>query len=155
MIAHVSFEGTTFAELPFKFEAVTPDFVGITAFHSALDFISSLGIEEIEQHEVQLLNHATARIIEEIPEVRIFGTAPGKSAVLSFLIGDEHPYDVGMLLDGLGVAVRTGHHCAQPLMQRFGIPGTVRASFAVYNTLDEADKFVEALKRVAGILRPR
>lgn len=155
MIAHVSFEGTTFAELPFKFEAGTPDFVGIAAFHSALDFITSLGIEEIEEHEVQLLNHATARIVEEIPDVRLFGTAPGKSAVLSFLIGDEHPYDVGMLLDGLGVAVRTGHHCAQPLMQRFGIPGTVRASFAVYNTLDEADKFVEALKRVAGILRPR
>ncbi len=152
MIKHVSFEGTTFADLPFKFEAGTPDFVGIAAFSKALDFIDSLGLEAIEAHELKLLNHTTKRLTEEIEGLRIYGTAPHKSAVISFLVGDTHPYDVGMLLDKLGVAVRTGHHCAQPLMQFFDIPGTVRASFAVYNTMEEADAFVDALKRVMMIL---
>ncbi|MDE6668827.1 MAG: cysteine desulfurase [Muribaculaceae bacterium] len=152
MIKHVSFEGTTFADLPFKFEAGTPDFVGIAAFSKALDFIESLGLEAIEAHELELLRHTTERLTNEIEDLHIYGTATHKSAVISFLVGDTHPYDVGMLLDKLGVAVRTGHHCAQPLMQFFGIPGTVRASFAVYNTMKEADAFVDALKRVMMIL---
>ncbi|MDE6681604.1 MAG: cysteine desulfurase [Muribaculaceae bacterium] len=152
MIKHVSFEGTTFADLPFKFEAGTPDFVGIAAFSKALDFIDEIGLDAIEAHELELLQHTTQRLTDEIKGLRIYGTSPHKSAVISFLVGETHPYDVGMLLDKLGVAVRTGHHCAQPLMEFFGIPGTVRASFAVYNTMAEADAFVDALKRVMMIL---
>ena len=152
MIAHVSFEGTTFAELPFKFEAGTPDFVDIAAFPRALDFIGEIGMDNIAAHEQELLDYTTARMISEIPGVRIFGIAPHKSAVISFLLGNAHHYDTGMLLDKLGVAVRTGHHCAQPLMHALGIEGTVRASFAVYNTLEEADKFIDALKKVNSIL---
>lgn len=152
MIEHVSFAHTRFAELPYKFEAGTPDFVGIAAFKKALEFIESLGLENIAAHEESLLSIAEMRLREEIPSLRIFGEAEHKSAVLSFLIGDEHPYDVGMLLDGLGIAVRTGHHCAQPLMERLGIPGTVRASFAAYNTRAEVDSFVEAVKKVAAML---
>lgn len=150
MIGHVSFSGTTFAELPFKFEAGTPDFVDIAAFSKALDFIEEVGLENIERHELELLRYTTERL-EEIPGLRIFGTSPHKSAVISFLVGEIHPYDIGMLLDKLGVAVRTGHHCAQPLMERLGIPGTVRASFAVYNTREEADAFIAALHRVVSM----
>lgn len=152
MIKHVSFEGTTFADLPFKFEAGTPDFVGIAAFSKALDFIDEIGLDAIEAHELKLLQYTTQRLTDEIKGLRIYGTSPHKSAVISFLVDETHPYDVGMLLDKLGVAVRTGHHCAQPLMEFFGIPGTVRASFAVYNTMAEADAFVDALKRVMMIL---
>ena len=152
MIGHVSFSGTTYAELPFKFEAGTPDFVGIAAFRDALDYIDSIGLERMGAHESELLRYATTRMTEEIPGLRIFGTAPHKSAVISFLIGSEHPYDVGMLLDTQGIAVRTGHHCAQPLMERLGIPGTVRVSFAAYNTRREADLLVDALKRIASML---
>ena len=151
MIAHVSFEGTTFAELPFKFEAGTPDFVGIGAFPKALDFIEEVGMERIAAHEHALMEYAEARM-REIPGMRIFGEAAHKSAVISFLVGDIHHYDMGMLLDKLGVEVRTGHHCAQPLMQRLGISGTVRASFAAYNTVEEVDAFIAALKRVIPIL---
>ena len=151
MIGHVSFSGTTFAELPFKFEAGTPDFVDIAAFAEALDYISSLGIENIAAHEHELLEWTTSEMMK-IPGMRIFGTAPGKAAVISFLIGDAHHYDTGMLLDKLGVAVRTGHHCAQPLMEALGIEGTVRASFAVYNTLDECKAFIAALRRNAPML---
>lgn len=152
MIGHVSFAGTTFADLPYKFEAGTPDFVGIGAFPKALDFIEELGIENIEAHETELLRYSEERM-RAIPGLRIFGEAPHKSAVISFLVDDIHPYDVGMLLDKLGVAVRTGHHCAQPLMERLGIPGTVRASFAVYNTRDEVDAFLAALGRILPMLR--
>ena len=151
MIAHVSFEGTTFAELPFKFEAGTPDYVGIGAFPKALDFIDEIGIEKIAGHEHELMEYAEAKM-REIPGMRIFGNAPAKSAVISFLVGDIHHYDMGMLLDKLGVEVRTGHHCAQPLMQRLGISGTVRASFAAYNTKEEVDAFIAALNRVIPIL---
>lgn len=151
MIAKVTFEHTTFAELPFKFEAGTPDFVGIAALSKALDFIEETGMERIAAHEHELLEYATRRLAE-IPGVRIFGTAPEKSAVISFLVGHSHPYDVGMLLDKQGVEVRTGHHCAMPLMERLDIPGTVRASFAVYNTLEEVDAFIKALGRAAAIL---
>lgn len=152
MIAHVSFEGTTFAELPFKFEAGTPDFVDIAALTQALDFIDSVGLDNIREHEERLLHYTTDRLKADIADLRIFGTAADKSAVLSFLIGDAHPYDVGMLLDKLGVEVRTGHHCAQPLMQRLGIPGTVRASWAVYNTEAECDAFIAATLRIAAML---
>lgn len=152
MIAHVSFDGTTFADLPFKFEAGTPDFVDIAAFNSALNFIEETGMDIIASQEHILLEHTTKRLIDEVPGIRIFGTAPHKSGVISFLLANAHHYDTGMLLDKLGIAVRTGHHCAQPLMTALGIEGTVRASFAVYNTLEEADAFVDALKRVNEIL---
>lgn len=152
MIANVTFEHTTFAELPFKFEAGTPDFVGIAALHTAIDYMQGIGIDAIAAHEHDLLQYTTERMAD-IPRMRIFGTAPGKSAVISFLIGDAHHYDTGLLLDKLGIAVRTGHHCAQPLMHALGIEGTVRASFALYNTREEADAFIAALKRVAAMLQ--
>ena len=148
MIGTVSFEKTTFADLPFKFEAGTPDFVGIAAFSRAIDYILGLGLENISAHEHQLLQAATEGLMQ-IPGMRIFGTAADKDAVLSFLVGNVSSYDIGLLLDKLGVAVRTGHHCAQPLMHRLGIEGTVRASFAVYNTMDEVEQFVAATARVA------
>lgn len=151
MIGKVTFEHTTYADLPFKFEAGTPDFVDIAAFSKALDFIEETGIDRIARHEHDLLAY-TQSAMSRIPGMRIFGTAPGKGAVISFLVGDSHPYDLGLLLDKQGVEVRTGHHCAMPLMDRLGIPGTVRASFAVYNTFDEADAFLKALERAATIL---
>lgn len=151
MIKSVSFDHTEFADLPFKFEAGTPDFVDIAALRAALDYIEPIGLPAIAAHEEELLRHTTARMAE-IPGVRIFGTAPGKCAIISFLIGNAHHYDTGMLLDKLGIAVRTGHHCAQPLMQRMGVTGTVRASFALYNTIEEADAFIDALKRIAPML---
>lgn len=151
MIGKVTFEHTTYADLPFKFEAGTPDFVDIAAFSKAIDFITEIGVERIARHEHDLMEYTQARM-RDIPGMRIFGDAPGKSAVISFLVGDSHPYDLGLLLDKQGVEVRTGHHCAMPLMDRLGIPGTVRASYAVYNTFEEADAFLNALRRAAAIL---
>ncbi|MCM1070986.1 MAG: cysteine desulfurase [[Clostridium] fimetarium] len=151
MIGHVSFSGTTFADLPFKFEAGTPDFVDIAAFRTALDYIRCVGIDKIAAHEHELLEWTTGEMIK-IPGMRIFGIAPGKAAVISFLIGDAHHYDTGMLLDKLGIAVRTGHHCAQPLMESLGIEGTVRASFGLYNTMDEARAFIAALHRILPLI---
>lgn len=151
MIGHVSFEKTTYANLPFKFEAGTPDFIDIAAFSKALDFIDSIGIDNIARHEEMLLKYATSKL-QEIPNLKIYGTSDHKSAVISFLVGDIHPYDIGMLLDKLGIAVRTGHHCAQPLMDYYGIPGTVRASFAVYNSIEEIDSFIAALHRILPML---
>lgn len=151
MISHVAFDHTTFAELPFKFEAGTPDYVGIAALHTALEYVEKIGLLPIAAHEEKLLAYTTARMLE-IPGMRIFGTAPGKSAIISFLIGNAHHYDTGMLLDKLGIAVRTGHHCAQPLMQALGIEGTVRASFALYNTFEECDRFIQALHRITPML---
>lgn len=151
MIGTVSFEKTTFADLPYKFEAGTPDFVDIAALSVAIDYIGAIGIEAIHAHEQQLLDYATARMLE-IPGMRIFGTTPGKAPIISFLVGDIHQYDLGMLLDKLGVAVRTGHHCAEPLMHYLGIEGCVRASFALYNTTDEADALISALHRVIPML---
>lgn len=148
MIGTVSFEGTTFAELPFKFEAGTPDFVDIAAFSRTLDYLQMLGIENIAAHEQALLEAATAGL-QQIPGLTIYGTAAHKHSVLSFLVDGDSSYDIGILLDKLGVAVRTGHHCAQPLMRRLGIEGTVRASFAVYNTMHEVEQFVAATARVA------
>ena len=152
MIGHVSFSGTTWAELPYKFEAGTPDFVGAAAFTQAVEFMRETGIDNIAAHEHELLEYATPQLME-IPGMRIFGTAPGKCAVISFLIGHAHHYDTGMLLDKMGIAVRTGHHCAQPLMQALGIEGTVRASFAVYNTKAEVDTFIHTLRRIAPMLQ--
>ena len=151
MIGNVSFEKTTFAALPYKFEAGTPDFVGIAAFAEAIDYIDRLGIDNIAEHEQQLLDYATRRLME-IPGMRIFGTADHKSGVISFLVGNIHHYDMGMLLDKQGVAVRTGHHCAEPLMHTLGIEGTVRASFGVYNTSEEIDTFVDAVKKATALL---
>ncbi|MDE6300131.1 MAG: cysteine desulfurase [Muribaculaceae bacterium] len=152
MIGHVTFENTTWAELPFKFEAGTPDYVGAAAFSQAVEFMEHTGIEAIADHEHRLLEYATGRMLDEIPDMRIFGTAPNKCAVISFLIGNAHHYDTGMLLDKLGIAVRTGHHCAQPLMAALGIEGTVRVSFAAYNTVEEVDAFMKALHRIAPML---
>ena len=152
MIAHVSFEKTTFNELPFKFEAGTPDYIGASAFSTALNYVEEIGIENIAAHENELTRYATQRM-QEIPGMRIFGTARQKGAVISFLIGNSHPYDVGMLIDKMGVAVRTGHHCAQPLMYALGIEVTARASFAIYNTREEVDIFIESLKRAAAMLQ--
>ena len=151
MIDHVSFSGTTFAELPFKFEAGTPDFIDIAALSQALDFIDRVGLKEMEEHEISLLRRAEAGL-RDIGHITIYGTSDHKGPVLSFLVDGQHPYDVGVLLDQMGVAVRTGHHCAQPLMERLGIPGTVRASFAVYNTAAELDAFLAAIRRITAIL---
>lgn len=150
MIGNVTFERTTFAELPFKFEAGTPDFVGIAAFGTAIDYIRSIGIDNIAAHEHALLTEATRQLME-IDGMRIFGNAQDKGAVISFLVRDINSYDMGLLLDRMGIAVRTGHHCAQPLMARYGVQGMVRASFAVYNTLDEVNRFVAAVKRAAAM----
>ena len=150
MIGNVSFEHTTFADLPFKFEAGTPDYVGVAAFGTALDYINSIGIESIAAHEHELLTAATEQMMQ-IDGMRIFGNSAGKSAVISFLVGNINSYDLGVLLDKMGVAVRTGHHCAQPLMTHLGVQGTVRASFAVYNTLAEVDRFIESLKRAVAM----
>ena len=151
MISTVTFEKTTYNVIPFKFEAGTPDYIGSTALAEAIRYVDMIGLDKIAAHENDLTNYATGKLLE-IEGMRIFGTAAEKSSVISFLVGNIHPYDIGMLLDKLGIAVRTGHHCAQPLIDSFGIPGTVRASFAFYNTTEEIDVFIAALKRVVGML---
>lgn len=151
MISHVSFEGTTFADLPYKFEAGTPDFVGIGALPKALDFLESTGFEALAAHEHDLLDYCTRKMLE-IPGITIYGTTPDKEPVISFNLKGAHHYDVGLLLDKQGIEVRTGHHCAQPLMTALGIEGTVRAGFAAYNTRAEVDAFISALKRTAAML---
>lgn len=148
MIQHVSFERTTFNELPFKFEAGTPDYIGTTGLAKALDYVSAIGLDKIAAYEHELTEYATQRL-KTIPGMRIFGEAAGKGSVISFLVGDIHHFDMGTLLDRLGIAVRTGHHCAQPLMQRLGIEGTVRASFGLYNTREEVDVLVAGIERVS------
>lgn len=148
MIQNVSFEKTTFNTLPFKFEAGTPDYVGTTALARALDYVSSIGIEAIAAHEHELTQYAMKRM-KEIEGLRIFGETEQKGGVISFLVKDIHHFDMGTLLDRLGIAVRTGHHCAEPLMHRLGIEGTVRASFALYNTFEEVDLLVEGINRVS------
>ena len=147
MIASVSFEKTKFNDLPFKFEAGTPDYIGSGALATALDYVNKIGLPEIAHHEIELLRYATEQL-SNIDGIRIIGCAAKKSGVLSFLVGAIHPYDMGMLLDRLGIAVRTGHHCAEPLMHIFGIDGTVRASFALYNTKDEIDTLVTGIEKV-------
>lgn len=148
MIESVSFEKTVFEHLPFKFEAGTPDYVATHGLATAIDYISSIGIDNISRHERELTKYCMERM-QEIDGIRLFGTANDKDTVVSFLVGDIHHLDMGTLLDRLGIAVRTGHHCAQPLMIRLGIQGTVRASFAMYNTKQEIDVLVEGIKRVS------
>lgn len=148
MIQHVSFERTTFNELPFKFEAGTPDYIGTTGLARALDYVTALGMDRIAAYEHDLTEYAT-RQLKQVPGMHIFGEAPEKGSVISFLVGNIHHFDMGTLLDRLGIAVRTGHHCAQPLMQRLGIEGTVRASFGLYNTREEVDALVAGVERVS------
>lgn len=148
MIKNVSFEHTTFNELPFKFEAGTPDYIGSTALAKALDYVSAIGMDKIAAYEHELTVYAMNRL-KEIPGMRIFGEAEHKGGVISFLVGDIHHFDMGTLLDRLGIAVRTGHHCAEPLMHRMGIEGTVRASLGLYNTKEEIDALVAGIERVS------
>ncbi len=152
MIHKVTFEKTTFNELPFKFEAGTPDYIGSTALATALDYVSNIGIENIAQHEHELLHYATEKL-SQIDGMRFIGEAASKSGLISFLVGNIHPYDLGTILDKLGIAVRTGHHCAEPVMQAFNIEGTVRASFAMYNTKEEIDILVAGIERAAKMFR--
>jgi len=151
MIEQVTFEKTTFNELPYKYEAGTPNVEGALALETALKYISEIGIDDIRKHEDKLLRYAEEKITQ-IDGVRIIGTAKEKTGALSFVVDGTHPYDVGMLLDKMGIAVRTGHHCAQPLIDFLGLPGTVRASFAMYNTTEEVDIFAQALEKVVGML---
>ena len=147
MIARVTFEHTTFERLPFKFEAGTPDYVGTHGLAAAIDYVEAVGLDRIAAHEEVLTRHAMARMAE-IDQMQFYGTVPGKTSVVSFNVGQIHPMDLGTLLDRLGFAIRTGHHCAQPLMARCGVEGMARVSFALYNTEDEIDCFMEALQRV-------
>jgi len=151
MIKDVTFEKTTYNELPFKFEAGTPNIADAIAFGAAIDYVNNIGLNFIAEQEIKLLTYATKRL-KEIERLRIIGEAANKASVISFIIENIHPYDLGTLLDKQGIAVRTGHHCTQPLMNRFNIPGTVRASFAVYNTVGEIDTFVEGLKKASLLL---
>lgn len=151
MIETVTFEHTTYNQLPYKFEAGTPSVGDVLGLGKAIEFMQQLGLKNIADHEADLLRYATDCLLR-LPGLRLFGTAPDKASVLSFLVGDSHPYDVGTLLDQLGIAVRTGHHCTQPVMDRYGIPGTVRASFAVYNTRAEVDALYAALERILPML---
>lgn len=148
MIARVTFERTTYERLPFKFEAGTPDYVGTHGLAAALDYVSAIGMERIAAHEDDLTRHCMERLSREIEGIRLFGEAPAKTSVVAFNVGHLHPMDLGTLLDRLGIAIRTGHHCAQPLMARCGVEGMARASFALYNTREEVDAFVDALRRV-------
>ena len=152
MIDEVTFEKTTFNELPYKYEAGTPNVEGALALEAALRYINNTGIDAIGEHESKLIAYAEKRIME-IEGVRIIGNAKDKAGALSFVVSGTHPYDVGMLLDKMGIAVRTGHHCAQPLIDFLGLPGTVRASFAMYNTMEEVDTFIAALGKVVEMLR--
>ena len=147
MIAQVSFENTTFNELPYKFEAGTPDFIGSTALAEAIRYVQNIGMDEIATYETYLLNYATEKL-KNLGDIRIFGTSEHKSAVISMQVGNIHHYDIGTLLDKLGIALRTGHHCAQPIMRHFGIEGTLRASFALYNTTEEIDALIAGIQRV-------
>lgn len=151
MIKDVTFEKTTYNELPFKFEAGTPNIEAGICLAAAIDYINELGVDNIKAYEDNLLAYATAKI-KEIDGVRIIGEASKKSSVLSFVVDEVHPYDIGVLLDKMGIAVRTGHHCAQPVMEQFEIPGTVRASLAVYNTKEDIDNFIAGLKRAVNML---
>ena len=152
MIAEVTFEKTTYADLPHKFEAGTPNIAGGIAFGAALDYINAIGMEQIAAYEEELLQYATDKL-SKIPGLKIYGTAHKKTALISFNVEDIHPYDIGSILDKLGIAVRTGHHCAQPIMDYYQIPGTVRASFSFYNTFEEINSMLEALKKAITMLK--
>ena len=152
MIAEVTFEKTTYAALPHKFEAGTPNICGGIAFGAAIDYLNAIGFDAIEKHENELLKYATEKLLE-VEGLKIYGTGSDKTSVVSFNIEGIHPYDIGTIVDKLGIAVRTGHHCAQPIMDFYKIPGTVRASFAFYNTLEEVDALVNAVKKAKMMLR--
>lgn len=152
MIAKVTFEKTTYNELPFKFEAGTPDYIGSTALATALEYIQQIGLNAIATYENDLLQYATAKLLQ-VPGLKIYGEASHKSSVISFLVQGIHHYDMGTMLDKLGIAVRTGHHCAQPIMDYYGIEGTVRASFAFYNTKEEVDNLIEGVNRVVSMFK--
>lgn len=152
MIKEVSFSGTTYGEIPYRYEAGTPDFVGSVGLQKALELVRAIGFESIRAHEEDLLHYATERM-SAVDGLRIYGTAPDKEPVISFLIDGVHPYDLGTLLDQMGIALRTGHHCAQPLMRRYGIEGTLRASFAIYNSRGEVDALMSALGRLVPMLQ--
>ena len=151
MIAEVTFEKTTYADLPHKFEAGTPNICGGIAFGAAIDYLNSIGFDAIATYENELLDYATEQLLT-IEGLKIYGTSKHKTSVISFNIGTIHPYDIGTIVDKLGIAVRTGHHCAQPIMDYYKIPGTIRASFAFYNTKAEIDKLVSALKKAVQML---
>ena len=148
MIESVTFEKTTFEKLPFKFEAGTPDYIATHGLATAIDYLTAIGMDNIHRHEQMLTRYAMEQM-RQIPDMRLIGEATDKDAVVSFLVGNIHHLDMGTLLDRLGIAVRTGHHCAQPLMERLNIQGTVRASFALYNTKEEIDALVEGINRVS------
>ena len=152
MIATVTFEKTTYAGLPHKFEAGTPNIAGGIAFGAALDYMNSIGYEAIASYEAELLDYATT-VLKELPGLKIYGEAPEKTAVISFNVKGIHPYDIGSILDQMGIAVRTGHHCAQPIMDYFQIPGTIRASFSFYNTKEEIDRLIEGLRKAMAMLQ--
>jgi cysteine desulfurase / selenocysteine lyase len=150
MIASVTFEKTTYNKIPHKFEAGTPDIAGVIGLGAAIDYLNEIGIEAIAAYEQELLEYATDAITK-IPGVRILGTAPEKAGVLSFVLEGVHPHDIGTILDQDGIAIRAGHHCAQPVMDRFGVPATARASFAFYNTKDEVDVLVKGIRKVVEV----
>ena len=152
MISEVTFKKTTYQEPPHKYEAGTPNIVGSIALGTAIDYVKNINIEKIFQHEQNLLNYATDKI-KSLNEVKIIGTSKNKAGIISFIVKNTHPNDIGVILDNHGIAVRTGHHCCQPLMQFYNIPATVRASFGLYNTLDEIDSFIDALKNAINLLR--
>ena len=152
MISEVTFKKTTYQEPPHKYEAGTPNIVGSIALGTAIDYVKNINIEKIRQHEQNLLNYATDKI-KSLNEVKIIGTSKNKAGIISFIVKNTHPNDIGVILDNHGIAVRTGHHCCQPLMQFYNIPATVRASFGLYNTLDEIDSFIDALKNAINLLR--
>jgi cysteine desulfurase/selenocysteine lyase len=151
MILSVSFEKTTYNALPYKFEAGTPNIAGVVGFAAAIDYVSAIGIEEIAAHEHELLLYAAGRLKDEIKGLRLIGTASNKAAVISFVLDSVHPHDIGTILDQEGIAIRTGHHCAQPIMKRFNVPATGRASFGLYNTREEVDALVQGLQKVLEV----
>ncbi|MGH9570006.1 MAG: aminotransferase class V-fold PLP-dependent enzyme, partial [Candidatus Angelobacter sp.] len=151
MIASVTFDKTVYNRLPYKFEAGTPNIAGSIGLGAAIGYLNQLGLENIEQHEADLLGYATEQV-RRIPGVTIIGTAGEKAGVLSFVMGEIHPHDIGTILDSEGIAVRTGHHCAQPVMQRYAIPATARASFGLYNTREEVDALVRGIRRVKEVM---
>ena len=150
LILSVSFEQTLYKEIPYKFEAGTPDIAGAAGLAAAVDYLDNLSLEAISRHEQDLLDYATARL-ESVPGLRILGNALPKAAVISFVLEGVHPHDIGTILDQQGIAIRTGHHCTQPLMERLGVPATARASFALYNTRGDADALVEAVEMARGM----
>ena len=151
MIENVDFDKTSYAALPHKFEAGTPNIAGVIAFKKAINFISKIGLENIKSYEENLLDYATQKILK-IKGVKIYGSSKNKTGIISFNIKEIHPYDIGVILDKLGIAIRTGHHCTQPVMKRFNIPGTARISFAIYNTKKEIDFCINAIKKAKEML---